>query len=224
MSENPKWLENTIRYGSSALSGAAGLFLTQGILKMTDSNLSAWVMFVIAGGLGVLAIFFHEFAEWLLKLYWKKKLRYLFFSILICALLFWLGMPWIRVQNLIKEVSVKQPLITEVWMSEQECEEYISEQLRTNSDKEVFLSRVRYILVWKMEHRTLGRYRCKGDTAWNHLNLDVIYSSFGIANYDGTKTLSDFMGCEIQYAIQNIKKIDWVREDSTRGIRFANPN
>jgi len=191
---------------------------------VTGSDLPTWTFFTVAAFLGVAAVFLHQFADWLWSLHQNKKLKHFLGLVLLAVILVWLGWPWQRINNLFAEISPKQPLITEKWMSEQEAEQFVTSKLRSDGNLKVFDRRVRYLLKKSMADHRIGRFLCEGDSVWQPLGDLELYQKIGKQSYDGTQTLSEFIGCTVQYSTENIYLTDWVVLNRNTGVTPLSPD
>lgn len=190
---------------------------------MTGAEIPTWALFFIAVVMGVTAIFLEKIAERLWSLYQIKRLKYLVWGIVGLVFVLWLGWPWPRPQNLFAEISPKQQVISEIWMSEQDAELFIIKKLQDDSDRVVFERRVRYLLRLQIRSYVIGRFLCESDSTWRPLNKGALATVTSLDLFDGTKRLSEFIGCKVQYSTEYIHRRDWVKVDKEAYVIPPNP-
>lgn len=221
--EMSKWLTDLARYSQPLILSAVGFFGTKLWMRMSGTELPLWALFVIVIGLGIIGIFIQKIAQWLWDLYQDKKIKHLVLGALLLGIVIWAGWPWQRIQNTFAEIRTKPPIISNRWMSEQEAEYFIIGQLQSTGAKEVFIWRVRYLLFWRIYERILGRYKCAEDSVWQKLDHEAFIAFNNYKAYDGNLRLSEFIGCDVEYATEFIYKIDWVDYDKRSSIKPPNP-
>ncbi|MBU8933521.1 MAG: hypothetical protein KOO62_05900 [candidate division Zixibacteria bacterium] len=119
-------------------------------------------------------------------------------------------------------VKLKQPLVTETYVSEREAEEYVTENLRTEGNREVHPTRVRYLLCEGIGERLAGQVLCEGDSIkWRRLD-GAAYYYYGFRLYNPTERLSEWLvgrgfNCSVEYLRDYIRQTDWVKLDTSTG-------
>lgn len=219
----PTWFTQIILYIRPLILATAGFFGSQWVVRMTGAEIPTWTLLLIAASLGFTAIFLERIAERLWSLYQIKKLKYLVGGVFLLVLIVWAGWPWQRIQNTFAEITLKQKVISEIWMSEQDAEQFIIDKLQNKGDREVFDWRVRNLLRWQFRKYKIGRFRCAGDSTWRSLHHGELRAVTSLDLYDGTERLSEFIDCEVEYSTEYIYKLNWLEIDKKHGVKPPNP-
>lgn len=114
----------------------------------------------------------------------------------------------------------------EKWMSEQEAEQFIIDQLRDKGEEDVLVWRVRCLLKWESDNRTIWQFKCDNDSTWRRLRLGYLQVAgfLDTDNYDGSVLLSEFLGCKVEYSTEVILRFDWVKIDSAAYVASPYPD
>jgi hypothetical protein len=128
----------------------------------------------------------------------------------------WLTWPWPKVVNLFEYIKLKPPVYEETYMSEADGEQYVIDQLRRNGDRPVFKARARYLIFVSANGVAAGRFKRPSESSWSVLSTSMLAElAQGVPRFDGTESLSELIGGEVDFKKEHIYTTNWNALDST---------